>query len=551
MVLRGMDQDAKGFSPEHVIEWAASPAADASPPVTARPFGARPFTAVTMSSRPDGWPQMRPGGLFVAVRGDRRDGHDFVADAFANGAIAALVDHVPAALAADVSAGRIAVVSLGWTGPEGLPEVSGPCLFLVDPATGTVGSLQRLGGWWRRRWGGRVVAIAGSVGKTTTKDLVAAILRRRFRSHATAGNLNNELGLPITLLGLDGTHEVAAVEIGISAPGEMATFAGIAAPDVAVMTRIEAEHLEFLRDLETVEREEGTLVASLGASGVAVLNADDPRVAAMASRTSARVATFGTREQATTRAARIEVLGLEGTRFRLLHEGHERDVRLPLAGRHFVGAALAAAAAGFAVGCDWDDVVAGLEAPPASPRVRVVQPRRGLTLIDDTYNASPASCFAALDLLDEAAVARGARRVAILGDMLELGEAAVEAHAQVGAYARDRVDALIAVGEESRETARVAVASGMDARDVAWVPRAGDAADAFDSWRHATDNIVVLVKGSRGMRMEEATRALADRGEPAPSGPRASEASPGSCRPPVRQHVDAPALGPGRHPRRA
>ena len=486
------------FSLAHVLEWANMPLAS----LGANAAGASvPFAIVSMSSRPDGWPPMRPGGLFVAIRGERRDGHDFIADAFANGATAALVDHVPEQFARAVTVRLGAgVVAGGSDGNSG----EGPVLVVVDPTVGTMSTLQQLGGWWRQRWGRPLVAIAGSVGKTTTKDLVTAVLSAQFRTHGTVGNLNNELGLPITLLGLDANHEVGAVEIGISAPGEMATFAAIAAPNVVVMTRIDAEHLEFLHDIETVAQEEGTLIETLPASGTAVLNADDPRVLAMAGRLSAsvRIATYGVDSPgAHTRAEEVRSRGVDGVTFRLCHDGKSAVVQLPLAGRHFVSAALAGAAAGFAMGCGWDAVVSGLESTPTAPRIRVLRPADDFVVIDDTYNASPASCFAALELLAESP----GTRVAILGDMLELGDSSTEAHASVGARVPDSADALIAVGPESRTTADVARAHGLDPADVMWVPRASDASDAFDTWRRtsgAEGPLSLLVKGSRGMRME-------------------------------------------------
>jgi UDP-N-acetylmuramoyl-tripeptide--D-alanyl-D-alanine ligase len=360
------------------------------------------------------------------------------------------------------------------------------------------------------------VAIAGSVGKTTTKDLITAVLSRQFRTHGTAGNLNNELGLPITLLGLHAEHDVAAVEIGISAVGEMATFAALAAPDVAVVTKIDAEHLEFLRDIDTVAHEEGVIVQGLTSLGTAVLNSDDPRVLAMAERTSARIVTFGEaprddghrRDRPHTFATDVRPLGMDGVEFRLCHDGRREVVRLPLVGRHFVSAALAAAGAGFAVGCSWDAVVAGLQAKPAAPRIRVLRPSDALQIIDDTYNASPASCLAALNLLQDSS----GTRVAVLGDMLELGDFAPEAHAAVGAFVARRADVLIAVGDASRAVADSATAQGMAAGTVFWVPRAADALDVFETWRRASGAVgrfTVLVKGSRGMRMELVAQAFA------------------------------------------
>jgi UDP-N-acetylmuramoyl-tripeptide--D-alanyl-D-alanine ligase len=489
------------FSLAHMLQWAGVPGnsrADA------------PFSTVSMSSRPDGWPPMRPGGLFVAIRGERRDGHDFVADAFENGAIAALVDHVPEKFARDVEDGRVRVIDLALRLAEPLSDAGGTerILVVVDPSIGTLATLQRLGQWWRQRWGRPVVAIAGSVGKTTTKDLVTAILSQQFQTHGTAGNLNNELGLPMTLLGLEFDHEVAAVEIGISAPGEMATFAAIASPDVAVMTRIEVEHLEFLRDIDTVAREEGELVATLPTSGTAVLNADDPRVLAMASRTSARVVTYGVENPgAQIRAEDVRSLGLDGLAFRLCHEGRSANVRVPLVGRHFVSAALAGAAAGFAMGCSWEAILAGLALTPKTPRIRVLRPIDDLLVIDDTYNASPASCIAALELLSETP----GTRIAVLGDMLELGDFSPEAHAIVGARVPRHADALIAVGAESRAIVDAATAHGMDPLSVMWVREASDAYDAYETWRRASGVVgraSVLVKGSRGMHMEIVTRDL-------------------------------------------
>lgn len=532
------------FSLAHILEWATETSKrgalidhvhDRAPVGQRSQAGPQPFSTVTMSSRADGWPPMLPGGLFVAVRGAVRDGHIFVADAFGNGAIAALVDHIPTHLENDVAAGTVRVIHLAHDQPDaqslrgrvdGAPHrayghggmgadrlASHPkTLVLVDPTVGTMAALQQLGGWWRRRWGRPVVAIAGSVGKTTTKDLVAAILSRQYRTLGTAGNLNNELGLPITLLGLHGDHDIAAVEIGISARGEMEAFAAIAAPDVAIVTRIEAEHLEFLRDIEIVAHEEGTIIAALTASGTAVLNADDPRVLAMAHRTTARVVTYGTvaRDDLRTHTFSTDVrsLGVDGVEFRLWHDGHSELVQLPLAGRHFVSNALAAAAAGFAVGCSWTTVLSGLQDKPTAPRVRVIRPSPGMLVIDDSYNASPASCFAALDLLADSP----GTRVAVLGDMLELGDFATEAHATVGAYVPSRADVLIAVGDASRVIADSATAGGMPSPHVFWVPRAADAFDAFETWQRATRAVgrfTVLVKGSRGMRMELASQNFA------------------------------------------
>ena len=437
------------------------------------------FSTVTHSSLTDGSPPMLPGGLFVAIKA-RRDGHDFVADAFRNGARAALVSRVPAGVDASK-------------------------LVLVDD---TVSALQRIAAWWRVQHAARVIALTGSVGKTTTKDLLTNILRRRRSVLSTRGNLNNEYGLPFMLLELTEALDHAVLEIGISAPGEMETFAGIARADVAIVTRVAPAHLEFFGDVDTVEREKGKLVEALPSSGTAILNADDPRVVAMSSRTSARVVTYGIAETADVRASSVEPLGFQGVRFDLLRAGERRTVELPLTGSHFVTCALAAAASAFEEGASWDDVVRGLESPLENRRLDPLVLPNGVTLLDDTYNASPAAMRAALDVLR---ACRG-RRIAVLGDMFEMGAAGPAAHREVGSYVPGCADALIAVGELGREIAAGARTAGLD--DVSWIESPNDAPALLGPRLTAGD--YVLVKGSRGMRMDTIVTALA--GDHLPAG---------------------------------
>ncbi|HEX2034652.1 MAG TPA: UDP-N-acetylmuramoyl-tripeptide--D-alanyl-D-alanine ligase [Chloroflexota bacterium] len=479
---------------------------------------------------------MRPGGLFFAVRGERRDGHDFVADAFANGARAALVARIPDNLVTAVDEGTVAVMDFrSRSRPEaGAPRPSPgsrqPLLLLVDEP---VQALQGCAAWWRRRHRARVLAVAGSVGKTTTKELLANILEQRFRVLRTAGNFNNELGLPITLLQLTPEHDKVALEIGISHVGEMEAFAAVAGPDVAVITRIAPEHMEFLHDLDTVEREEGRLVEALPAQGLAVLNADDERVARMARRTAARVVTYGETPAAEVRATRVEGHGLDGLTFELhvgspdqvddagdgrprqaaadqagqrvgaaSGDGHGLPVRLPLVGRHFVTAALAAAGAALQEGCSRDDVAAGLQRPLQARRLAPRTLGSRITLLDDSYNAGPDSARAALDVL---ANVEG-RRVAVLGDMLELGEFAPAAHREVGAYVPGRAHVLLTVGPLARETARAAREAGLPPDRVI---ECGTAKEAISSVRHTLQaGDTILVKGSHGVRLETLVEAL-------------------------------------------
>ena len=439
---------------------------------------AEPFSMVTMSSLPDGSPPMRPGGLFVAIRGERRDGHDFVRDAFENGARAALVSHVP----------------------EGLPEALRPRLVLVDDPQA---SLQGCAAWWRRQMPARVIGITGSVGKTTTKDLIASVLSRRYVTLATEGNLNNELGLPFMLLKLTPAHQRAVLEIGISDVGEMATFARIATPDVAVVTRVAPAHLHHFRDVDTVEREKGMLVEALTPAGVAILNADDPRVARMATRAPGRVVRYGEAAGADVRAISVVDRGFAGLEMAVLYQGRTERIAVPLVGRHFVTSALAAAATGFVEGCSWDDVLAGLATEPETPRMKPRRLPSGVTLLDDTYNASPAAMRAALDVL---AGAQG-RRIAVLGDMFELGEYAERGHFDVGNYVPGRADHLVTVGELGALIARAAREAGMPPSSVEHAADNASAAAVIAARLRPGD--FVLVKGSRGMRMDEIVRALA------------------------------------------
>jgi UDP-N-acetylmuramoyl-tripeptide--D-alanyl-D-alanine ligase len=474
-----------------------------------------PFTTVTMSSLPDGQPPMRRGGLFVA-HVSRRDGHDFVANAFANGARAALVGRVPESLRAEVAAGDVAVLDCRPGSPPVAPAPPGgrPLLLVVERP---LGALQGVAAWWRRRHRARVLAVAGAVGKTTTKELLANAVSRRYRTLRTPGNFNNELGLPITLLGLTPAHEVAVLEIGISEVGEMAAFAAVAGADVAVMTRIVPEHMEFLRDLDTVEREEGVLIESLPAAGVAVLNAGDPRVARMATHTRARVIRFapgggpGGAEGAAGAdvwATAVRDHGLAGMTF-TLHApavaGGPRAVRLPLVGRHFLTAALGAAGAAFAAGCGWDDVLAGLEQVPDTRRLAPRLLPGGVTLLDDAYNASPDSTRAALDVL-ASLPAGGGRRLAVLGDMLELGDYAPVAHRDVGAHVPGRADVLITVGDLGREIARAAREAGVPPASVHECESAEAAVSLLPDLLRPGDTL--LVKASHGMHLERVVEAL-------------------------------------------
>lgn len=433
-----------------------------------------PVTGVGIDSRALG-----VGEAFFAIRGHRLDGHDFVAEAASRGAACLVVHTVPDPI------------------PAGVP------LVLVDDTTRALG---RLAAAHRRRFDIPVVAVTGSNGKTTTKELTAAVLATRWRVLKPEGSFNNQWGLPLTLLRLGPEHEALVVEIGTNQPGEIATLAALAAPTVGVVTTVAAVHTEFLGSLDGVRHEKAALVRALPRDGVAVLNADDPRVAGMARDTAARVVTYGHAAGADVRAPGAIVQDAGGVAFDVQAGGARAHVRLAFAGRHNAGNALAAAAAGVALGLPLDEVARGLaQARPV--KGRCVWRRAGEVLVlDDTYNANPASTAAALDT---AAAHRGDRRlVVVLGDMLELGAAADEAHREVGRQvAAAGAAELVGLGARMRLAVESARAAGLaDAHHMATFE---------DAVAHLLKRVVpgdlVLVKGSRGMRMERVADALTAR----------------------------------------
>ena len=319
-------------------------------------------------------------------------------------------------------------------------------VYLVDDS---LVALQQVGAFQRVHRASpvlRVLGITGSVGKTSTKELTASVVRRRFTTIASQGNLNNEQGLPLTLLGIGPEYERAVLEMGMYDVGEIAELCQLARPQVGLVTNVGPVHLERLGTIERIAQAKSELVQALPAAedgGVAILNWDDERVRAMAGLTRARIFRFGLSAEADLWADEIDGLGMEGVRFRFHYRrpGQARTetlaVRVPLMGRHSVHTALGAAAAGLVEGMDWDEIVAGMQSLPGQLRLVVVAGLNGCTVIDDTYNASPASTIAALNLLADIAPKGNGRRVAVLGDMRELGDYTEEGH-QLGGPARSR-----------------------------------------------------------------------------------------------------------------
>jgi UDP-N-acetylmuramoyl-tripeptide--D-alanyl-D-alanine ligase len=459
-------------------------------------------TSVAIDSR-----RVAPGALFVAIRGPNHDAHAFLADTVRAGATALLVE-------------RAAFAAAG--GAAALPGA--PAVLAVEDTTAALGALAA---GHRRTVSIPVIAITGSNGKTTTKEMMAAILASRAPCLKTEGNLNNQFGLPLTLLRLAPEHRAAVVEIGMNHPGEIAPLAAIAAPTVGVITNVGTAHIEHLGSQDGIAREKGALFEALGADAVAVANADDPRVLAQLARTRARPLRFGRAAGADVRAEAEAGLPGGGVSFELATPAGRATVRVHGDGTVLVINALAAAAGALAAGASLDEIAAGLAAvrPPAGRMARLALPC-GVTVLDDTYNANPQSMEVALRSL---AALKGAQRgIAVLGDMGELGATAPAAHRAAGRLAAELgVELLFAVGNHAGEVLAGAREAGLPAeRGVA----AGDAGELAERVRGALrGGDWVLVKGSRSMRMERIVQALAqsDRAGtavPAAGAPAGSEA---------------------------
>lgn len=435
---------------------------------------------------------IEPDTLFVALVGERVDGHAYVVDAVAQGATMALVSS---------ERGAALAAQHGWRflAPGGeLADGSGPILIGVDTP---LLALQRWAAWHRAQhapaW---VVGITGSVGKTSTKEMVAAVLKAGMPTHKSPRSYNSESTLPLVVLGLESQHRAMVCEMGMYAAGEIALLADIARPNIGVVTAVGPSHLERMGSIEAIANAKAELVVALPAHGVAILNADDPRVAAMAAQTPARVVTYGLTADAMLRAHDIEQMGLAGTRFRVRGLGLDEAVHLTSPGLHQVRNLLAAIAVAQTAGVAWHECAQAIAHDIEQVRFVVHQAPRGVQVIDDSYNAAPTSMYAALELLRT--VPR--RRVAVLGDMRELGHIEREAHADVGRWAAQWSDVLIAVGERGAWMADAARQAGM--AQVYAVATVTDAIAQCHAVLQPED--CVLIKGSRAMGMEAIVAAL-------------------------------------------
>lgn len=432
----------------------------------------RPILGAAVDSR-----QVRPGELFVALPGARTDGHRFLREAVVAGAAAMLVAEAPDAVTL-AALGDVTIVSM------------------PDPLAG----LQAVAAGWRDRFSPLVVGVTGSIAKTSTKEAIVVVLGARGQTLRTEGNQNNEIGVPLTLLrlGRDDAHVV--LEMGMYTTGEIAHLATLARPEIGVVTAVLPVHLSRIGSIDAVEDAKAELVEALPPTGVAILNADDPRVRTFGRRTRARVVTYGFSVGADFRAERVRSAGMAGMRFRLRQASADGPVRaavsIPALGRLSVHNALAAAAVGVAAGLTLDEVVAALRKGWSAPHRGELISVGGLTIIDDSYNASPASMVAALELL----AGLPGRRVAVLGEMLELGDQSADGHRETGEVAAAVAELLITIGDGAAGIAAGARAAGMPRDAVVEVADRAAALAELESRLGRGD--VALVKASRGAELD-------------------------------------------------
>jgi UDP-N-acetylmuramoyl-tripeptide--D-alanyl-D-alanine ligase len=429
--------------------------------------------------------RIKPGQLFFAIRGQRLDGHGFVAAALEQGAAGAVVEK------------------------EFRDQAAASVRPHLIPVANTTGALQTLARYIRRQWGGLVIAVTGSMGKTTTKEMIAALLATRFRVLKSQGNLNNLFGLPLTLLGLESSHEVAVVELAMSAPGEIARLARISLPDVGVVTNVAPVHLEFFDSVDSIARAKKELIENLsGPNGkpTAVLNFDDARVRKFADGFDGQVVTFGLSEGALFRGTNVRAQE-GGSRFVLSGPIGDNEFTVPLPGAHNVENALAAFATAAACGLDVGALGPALAAfKNLAQRSEIFTLPGNITVLNDCYNSNPRAMERMIETL--AGWAGAVRRIVVAGEMLELGPTSPEWHRKIGCKLVEcGIDGLVAVQGDARFIREGALEAGLDPARAVFFPTVQEAARYCGSLLKPGD--VVLVKGSRGVSLERVTELLA------------------------------------------
>lgn len=432
-----------------------------------------------------------PGSLFVALRGERTDGHQFINSSFSKGASLALIDK-------EVDTDYPLVdLRNALTAPINIPD--GQFCIRVENC---LESIQEIARNRRNNLDIKAIGITGSVGKSSTKELVSEVLNRKYHTFKNPGNYNNEIGLPLTIMNMGSGYERLVLEMGFFYPGEISFLCEIAKPDIGVITNIGTVHAERAGTQQAIAKGKGELIKSLPADGVAILNYDDPLVKEMASMTNAQVIFYGLQSGADIWADNIQGHGLRGISFDLHYYGKTATISVPILGKHSVQTILRACAVGFADGMDWEDIIKGLVQSNTQLRLVAVQTHCGALILDDTYNATPESTIAALDLLSELE----GQKIAVLGDMLELGPYEEIGHQKVGEVVAQKADHLVAVGPLSRTIADTARQFGLPPTAITWVENANQAVDVLKYNLRKGD--IVLIKGSHGLRMDRISSQL-------------------------------------------
>jgi len=435
-----------------------------------------------------------PGDLFCALVGERVDGHSFVVDVFRKGASAAMIEHPVPGLAETLSA----------------EDREGRFCLLEVPSV--VKSLQALAASYRAELATKVIGITGSVGKTSTKDLICSVLREKYEAYGNAGNLNSHVGLPLAVLAINGTPQYAVLEMAMRARGEITELCDIAKPEIGILTDISTSHVGVLGSIEEIALAKAEILTSLPPGGAAIAAGDNEWVRKMSREAAPQpVMFYGLSEGCDVRGLDVVSLGAEGSAFRAEVTGELRDCascpgsmafRLRVPGLHQVHNALAAVAVGLLTGVPYEQIRDGLENAVMSPMRLQVVAAKGFTIINDAYNASPKSMRSALDLLHETG---GGRKIAVLGDMLEMGDHGPKAHREVGEYARSKASFLACSGQLGREIIAAWDATGGGGSS-SWFPDKAHLTEFLEGFVRPGDT--VLVKASRGMGFESVVSAL-------------------------------------------
>jgi len=432
------------------------------------------FTNVSINSR-----EIADGDLFIPIVGDRFDGHDFIVPSFKAGASASLTH-------------------------KKIDPIENKSLILVDDTTKALGDLAS---FYRDKFDIPFVGITGSVGKTSTKDMVAVVLSQKFNVLKTEGNFNNEIGLPLTLLNLDSFHEAAVIEMGTSAPGEISRLTSITKPDITVITNIGTAHIEKFGSRQNILKAKLEILEGLSEGGIVVLNGDDNLLGGMKELLKFRTIFYGMEDGHDYQAYNVKTFGEAGTIFEITIRNHEYKIHIPAPGTHNVYNALAAIAIGMELNIPVEKIVSGIsEYIPYKMRLNITN-RDGIKIINDVYNASPQSMEAAINVLKD--VGSNGRTVAILGDMLEMGEWAATAHYGVGKFAASKgINFIIGVGENGKDIVQGAIDFGTSLNNLFSFENNSEVNEFLKGFIRIGD--IILVKGSRGMKGEEIVDYIED-----------------------------------------